>query len=69
MSNNPPVIVELTSEQVKFLEDNCDNNMVFALNALQEGDLSEETCRKLVDLTEQFRGIKTALALAKQPMR
>ena len=59
MSNNPPhSVLELTEAEAEFLKKNCDSNIVFGLNALQNGELSRATCEKLVEQMEMFRAIK-----------
>lgn len=61
-SNNPPdVVLNLTMAQAEFLRGNCESNMVFALNAMQNGDLSRSAVEKLVALNEQFKDIKRLL--------
>lgn len=65
MSNNPPdKIVELTQEQYDFLLRNCDSNIGFGLAALQQTQ-DRRSALQLVDLLEQFKGIKAALEKAK----
>ncbi len=61
-SNNPPdVVLNLTMTQAEFLRSNCESNMVFALNAMQNGDLPRSAVEKLVALNEQFKDIKRLL--------
>jgi len=57
--NNPPVTVELTEEQAKFLIENCNTNIAFSLSNLQQ--VSPKTAEKLVKLIEDFRGVRDAI--------
>lgn len=59
-SNNPPdVELALTTKQAKFLLANADQNIIFALGAVQT--VSETGARKLVDIMEQFKEIRELL--------
>lgn len=61
-SNNPPdVELALTKAQAQFLLRNCDSNIIFGLNAIQGGNLSETSVRKLVEQMEQFKEIRALL--------
>lgn len=66
MSNNPPfVVVELTKEEFEFLVGNCESNMEFAMKAMMsDPPLSRASLEKLVDLNEQFKGIRDKLKAA-----
>jgi hypothetical protein len=65
MSNNPPdVALELTTDEARFLLDNCNSNIVFALNAIQQGELSRPSLEKLIALSEKFKGIRAKLIKA-----
>lgn len=55
-SNNPPVTIELDDEMAAFVEENCDANIAFALNALQS--VSRETAEKLVVQLEKFKRLR-----------
>lgn len=61
--NNPPqVIVELTQEQAKFVVANCDKNISFALGFIMENqDTKREILEKLINMMEEFKGIKAAV--------
>lgn len=63
MSNNPPVMVELTAEQAKFLKENCETNMTFCLDAMMKlgNEMSKDSLVKLVALLENFKGVKAAV--------
>lgn len=68
MSNNPPdVILELTMDEAKFLLENCNSNIGFALNAIQNGDLSRPTVEALVVKMEQFKAVRTKLLTSGVP--
>lgn len=63
-SNNPPyAVVELDKASYDFIMKNCDDNIVFGLNALMA--VSEDSARKLVDLMESFKAIKVSLEKGK----
>lgn len=63
LSNNPPVLVELTQEQAEFLKNNCETNIAFGLAALQDME-KREAAEKIVNLIEAFKGIKQAVEKA-----
>jgi len=62
-SNNPPttVTLELDPEQAKFLLENCDKNIFFALSLLGQGGLKRPGLEKLVTTMEKFRAIRVKL--------
>lgn len=61
-SNNPPAaVLELNAKQAEFLLSNCDTNITFALNALQDGSMSERGLRKIVGIMEDFKEIRELL--------
>lgn len=66
MSNNPPYrVVELDKETYEFIIANCDQNITFGLNALQNPAFSRPTLEKLVDVMEKFKAVKKALEAGK----
>lgn len=65
MSNNPPYkSVYLSKEEYDFLMENCDTNIVFALNAMQNLDMGRSSLVKMVELLEKFKAIKSRLEKA-----
>lgn len=72
MSNNPPVVLELTKEEAEFLLQNCDKNIEFGLhfmvNAQAEGGpMTPErraTVEKIIGVMEQFKALKAKTAKA-----
>ena len=63
--NKPPVVVELTKEQARFVVKNCDSNISATLNALCSGaEFSRSAQEALVDLMENFKGVKAAVEKA-----
>ena len=64
MSNNPPVIVELTKDEADFLEGNCDANIQMALGLLQNTK-NRSTAEKLLKMYEFFKSIRTKVRNAR----
>lgn len=65
MSNNPPDIeLALTHGEAAFLLRNCSTNIHFALNAMQNTDLSDHAIRQLVELNERFVAVRNKLKAA-----
>ena len=59
--NNPPVILELTSEEAAFLRDNCESNIAFGLDALQQLT-SRDLQERMVGNIEMFKAIKAKIS-------
>jgi hypothetical protein len=57
-SNNPPVVLELDSEIVDFLVENCEANISLALRILDNRSSSRETLEKVVNMTEKFKKLR-----------
>lgn len=60
LSNNPPVLVELTPELAAFLLDNCDSNIEFGLKTMPTME-SEDLIRALIKNMENFKSIRQAV--------
>lgn len=59
LSNNAPVIIELTKEDAAFLDTTCEVNLTFILGHLQT--VSEKTAVELVKHLEAYKRIREAL--------
>lgn len=63
--NNPPVVIELTTELTEFLLDNCNTNLEFglkSLNMLSSPDLQKQ----MVAAIENFKGVREAIIKARR---
>jgi hypothetical protein len=60
MSNNPPVIIELSKELAEFLMENCEANIAYGLAGLQSLH-SRDLQEKMVKNIEAFKALKAAL--------
>ena len=65
-SNGPPVIVELTQEEAKFLIDNCESNIIMGLQALQTTLTSKDLMKKVINLNDCFKTIRDKIMKASQ---
>ena len=59
--NNPPVILELTSEEAAFLRDNCESNIAFGRDAVQQLT-SRDLQERMVGNIEMFKAIKAKIS-------
>lgn len=68
ISNNPPVILELTKEEAAFLKENCSSNIAVGLEVLTtlERRSSQE---KIIHMMEMFKAIKKKLDALGVPSR
>lgn len=63
LKNSPDVLLELTTEEGKFILEHCESNMAMALTILG-GPISREGAVKIVNLNEQFKTIRNKLIKA-----
>jgi hypothetical protein len=62
MSNLKEIAVILTPDQAKFLRDNCEANIEYGLTAMMmDPPLRREALERLVELTENFKGLLKAV--------
>ena len=60
ISNNPPIVVELTPELADFLLDNCEANIEFGLKAMSTME-SRDLIEKLIENMEKFKSLRQAV--------
>jgi hypothetical protein len=62
-NSNGMVFIELSPEMAEFLIENCNSNIIMALNMIDPTGpmkLEEDNVRKVVDMAEKFKAIKKA---------
>lgn len=67
MSNNPPLLVELTPELAEFLLENCESNLAFGIQALPTLT-SQDLQEQMVTQLENFKALRAAVKKAREPL-